>query len=267
MSEPLIELHGVSIVRDGKTILHELDLTVREGEHIAILGPNGCGKSTLIRLLTREIYPFAGHGTVRILGRERWLQRELRTILGVVSNEPKEPLLGEPTVLDVAVSGLIGTYGVLWGYDVDADMFERGRTALAEVEIAHLADRKVDTLSAGEHQRTFIARALVSNPRALILDEPTTSLDIRASHEFRETMRRIARSGKTLILVTHHLDEIVPEIERAVLLRGGRIVADGPTDETLTDAGLSEAFAAPVRLLSKHPFRAVIADEALASVP
>jgi iron complex transport system ATP-binding protein len=259
-SYPLIELNGVSIVREGKRILHELDLTIREGEHIAILGPNGCGKSTLIKLLTREIYPYAGNGSVQILGQDRWLQRELRTILGVVSNEPKEPLLGDPTVLDVAVSGLIGTYGVLWGYDVTDEMFDRARKALADVEIAHLEKRTVETLSAGEHQRTFIARALVSNPRALILDEPTTSLDIKSSHEFRNTMRLIAQSGKTLILVTHHLEEIIPEIDRVVLIRSGRIIADGPTDEIITESHLTEAFNAPIRLLSRHPFRAAIAD-------
>jgi len=262
MNPPLVELRDVSVVRDGNAILDKMSLTIHEGEHTAILGPNGCGKSTLIKLLTREIHPFAGAGSVTILGKRQWLQRDLRRIIGVISGEPKEPLLGDPSVLDVAVSGLLGTYGVVWGYDVSDEMWALGREALAKVEIGHLERRSIETLSAGEHRRVFIARALVSDPRALVLDEPTTSLDIKATSEFCHTMESIARGNKTLILVTHHIEEIISDIRRVVLMRRGKIVADGNPDEVLNDTNLSKTFDANVRIVSRSPFRAVLAQPA-----
>lgn len=228
---PLIELSGVSVVRSGRVILDAIDLRVEQGEHVAILGPNGCGKSTLIRALTREIHPHAGRGSVKIDGRERWVIAELRTILGVVSEEPKGPLLGEPTGLDIAVSGLLGTYGVTVQHVVTPQMWGQAHDALDRVEAARLADQPVETMSTGERRRVFIARALVSRPKALVLDEPTSGLDMKAAHEFQQTMSRLARSGTAVILVTHHLDEIVPEIERIVMLKCGRIFADGGRSE------------------------------------
>jgi iron complex transport system ATP-binding protein len=245
---PLIEFKNVSIVRDGSTILDLAGLRIEQNEHVAILGPNGSGKSTLIRLLTREIHPYAGRGSVRVLGKDRWVLQELRTILGLVSFDPGDKLLGRPTALEMAVSGLLGSYGVLFGHDVTPGMIQKGCRALERVEAGHLAERRFETLSSGEARRVLIARALVSEPRALVLDEPTTSLDLKASDRFRETMRSIARQGTALILVTHHLEEVVPEIERVVLLSEGRILMDGPKALVLTANNLSRAFGAEIDL-------------------
>ena len=220
----------VTVVRGDRVVLDSVNLRVAQAEHVAILGPNGCGKSTLIRTLTREIYPFAGRGSVRIDGRDRWVISELRTVLGVVSEEPKGPLLGEPTGLDMTVSGLLGTYGVTVQHEIGSGMWDLAHAALARVDGSHLAARTVETMSTGERRRVFIARALISNPKALVLDEPTSGLDMKAAHEFYGTMSRLAKAGIAIILVTHHLDEIVPEIQRIVMLRGGRIFADGSRD-------------------------------------
>jgi iron complex transport system ATP-binding protein len=230
----MIELQNVTIVRGERRVLHDVTLSIREHEHVAILGPNGCGKSTLIKAITRELYPYAGCGTVRVCGRDRWVIAELRTLLGVVSDEPRGDLLGNPTGLEMAVSGLLGTYGVLVQHEVTDDMFERGWLALSQVEARHLADQPVETMSTGERRRVFIARALVCRPKALVLDEPTSGLDMKAAHEFHETMRKLARDGASLILVTHHLEEIVPEFQRLILLKEGRVIADGPRADLLT---------------------------------
>lgn len=239
--ERLVELDGVSVVRGGRTILKEMSLSIEEGGHTAILGPNGCGKSTLINLLSRELHGHAGKGRYRVLGRERWTQSELRTVLGVVSAEPKEPLLGDPTGLDLAISGLFGTYGVLVQRRVTPDQVAVGREALAKVDASHLADQPVATMSAGEERRCWIARALAPQPRALVLDEPTTGLDFVAQQRFLETIRGLANSV-TIVLVTHHLEEVVPEIGRVVLMREGRIVADGQREAVLTRERVAEAF-------------------------
>ncbi|RYG26517.1 ATP-binding cassette domain-containing protein [bacterium] len=237
----LIEVEGVSVVREKRTILHDLSLTVPIGGHVAILGPNGCGKSTLIKLLTRELYGHAGRGRYRVMGRERWTQSELRTELGVVSGEPREPLLGQPTGLDLVISGLFGTYGVLAQRQIAPEMVEHGRASLARVDAGHLAEQPLETMSTGEERRCWIARALVSEPKGLVLDEPTAGLDFVARGQFLETIQGLA-SAATIVLVTHHLEEVIPEIGRVVLMREGRIVADGPREDVLTRERVAEAF-------------------------
>ena len=243
---PLIELDGASVVREGRTILHRLSLAIEEGGHTAILGPNGCGKSTLIRLLAREVHAHAGGGSYRVLGRERWTQSELRRTLGIVSAEPREPLLGDPTGLDLAISGLLGTYGVLAQHRVTPEMAAEGLEALDRAGAARLAHQSLATMSAGEARRCWIARALAPRPRGLVLDEPTTGLDFVARGRFLETVRSLSATT-TIVLVTHHLEEVVPEIGRVVLMREGRVVADGPREEGLRRGRIAEAFGARER--------------------
>lgn len=176
----------------------------------------------------------------------------------MVSAEPKEPLLGDPTALELAVSGLLGTHGVIWSYEVTDQMWSKARQALAAVEALHLADRDVTTLSAGEHRRVLIARALVNEPRALVLDEPTTSLDLVAATRFLQTLRSVAQENRTLLLVTHHLEEVIPEFQRVILLRRGEIIADGPVESVLTEENLTELFESPIRRSLDSSYRARI---------
>lgn len=240
---PLIELKNVSVVRDGKPILDRVSLVVKRGEHVAIAGPNGAGKSTLVKVMTREIYPHAGRGVVRIDGDDRPMVRHVRVSLASVALDQESLVLGNPTVRDLVLSGFVGTLGALFGHSFGPSEVKRLDAVLDLMEIRHLADRKLDTLSSGEKRRAWIARALAPAPQALVLDEPTSNLDRRIAAEFAEVLRRIANSGVTLILVTHRFDEIIPEIDRVILVREGRVFDDGPREKVLTDANIDALFA------------------------
>jgi iron complex transport system ATP-binding protein len=248
-----LELRQVNVARGERVVLHDISLTVRAGEHVAILGPNGCGKSTLILAMTCQIYPIVQPGmTVRIFGRERWDLTQLRRHFGVVAAGLMGELPGERTAvttgLDAVIAGFFSA-STLWpNLQVTAEMRERAVEALERMEALDLAKRLVGEMSAGEKRRTLIARALVHRPRQLLLDEPSNALDLAAQRELRETLRRLAREGTGLVLVTHHLGDILPEIERVILMRAGRIVGDGPRRELLTEARLSELFQVPVRI-------------------
>src|ERR1022692_571707 len=249
-----LELRHVNVARGDRVVLHDIDLTIRAGEHVAILGPNGCGKSTLILAMTCQIYPiFAPGMSVRIFGRERWDLTQLRKHFGVVgAGLMGSDLPGERTAvttgLDAVVAGFFSA-STLWpNLQVTTEMREPAREALKRMEALHLADRLVGEMSAGEKRRILIARALVHRPMQLLLDEPSNALDMAAQRELRETLRRLAAEGTGLVLVTHHLGDSLPEIERVILMRDGRIVGDGPRGDLLTEARLTELFRAPVRI-------------------
>jgi iron complex transport system ATP-binding protein len=253
MREPVLELCHASSMRGGHRVLHELTLRIDRGEHTAVLGPNGAGKSSLMRLLMLEDRPIAQDGVppLRLFGRASWDLMELRTRLGVVTGDLDAAFGmgtsgGRVSGSDVALSGLLGSQGVFSHHEVTADMRADAAEALRRAHAAHLAGKPLNEMSAGERRRVLIARALVTRPEALLLDEPTTGLDIAARHRFMESVRALARSGTTTILITHHVEEIVPEIERVVLLSGGRIVFDGPAHEALTAARLQHLFGSPV---------------------
>jgi iron complex transport system ATP-binding protein len=251
----LIELERVSVMRGAKIVLHEVSLRIEAGEHLAILGPNGCGKSTLIKTIARECYPLAREGSrMALFGRERWNIFDLRPLLGLMSNDLMALCTREITGRDVVVSGFFGSIGVQPYQQVTPEIESKAAGTLALLDSAHLAERPVDEMSSGEARRVLLARALVHDPRALVLDEPSNSLDVFAQHELREILRKLARSGIGIILVTHHLADIIPEIERVILMRAGRIVADGRKPEVLTAAALADLFGLAVELARRDGY-------------
>jgi iron complex transport system ATP-binding protein len=252
--EEFLELRHVNVARGERVVLEDVNLRIRAGEHVAILGPNGCGKSTLILTMSCQLYPIVRQGMrVRIFGRERWDLTELRRHFGVVApGLTGTELPGERTATTTGLNAVIAGFfsaSTLWpNLRVTEEMQARAVEALERMEALHLAERLVGEMSAGEKRRILIARALVHRPRQLLLDEPSNALDLAAQRELRETLRRLAREGTGLVMVTHHLSDILPEIERVILMRGGRIVGDGPRGELLTETRLSGLFNTPVRI-------------------
>ena len=234
----------------GKTVaLEDVSLRIGVGEHIAVLGPNGCGKSTLIKTITRECYPLIEDGSsVRILGEQRWNVAELRMLLGIVSTDLMTTCTRSVTGRDIVLSGFFSSIGIWPHQEVTRAMHKRAERAMAMLEVFHLADRRTDEMSSGEARRVLLARALVHDPRALILDEPSIALDLSAQHELRLILRKLAKSGIGIVMVTHHLSDLIPEIARVVLMNRGRIVADGPTQQMLVEWRLSGLFGRPVEL-------------------
>lgn len=245
---PLLEFRDVTVMKDQKKLLHSLTVTIQEGEHVAILGPNGAGKSTFIRTIMREYYPVWKEGMwFQVCGNNVWHVSDLRSHFGIVSNELQHIFTCEITGRDVILSGFFSSIGLYW-HETTPEMEQKTDEILRFLEIDHLADRLVTTLSSGEARRFLIGRALVHDPKTLILDEPTTSLDLYALHIFRATLRKIAQAGTGIIMVTHRLDDIIPETTRVILMKDGRFCYDGLKTEMLTGERIGEHFGVPVQV-------------------
>ncbi len=252
---PLLELENVTVIRGDRAALRGVSLHIEAGEHVCVLGPNGCGKSTLIKTITRECYPLAQQGSaMRILGRERWDIFELRAHLGIVTPDLLSSCTTDSTGRDVVLSGFFSSTRIFPHHHPEPDHVSRADRALSRLGIAHLADRPVLEMSSGEAKRTLIARALVHEPHTLLFDEPSNALDIAAQFQLRDTLRELARAGLAILLVTHHVSEIIPEIERVILLQEGRILADGPNERVLTEENLGRLFGVGVRLYRHDGF-------------
>jgi iron complex transport system ATP-binding protein len=257
---PLLDLRNVTVRRDQRTALDGVTLSIAQGEHVAILGPNGSGKSTFIKLVSRDLYPVLQPDSwhFRIQGRDKWRLFDLRHILGVVSNDWMQLCTRDYSGYEIALSGFFGSVGIWPNHEVTPAMEQKTREVLDQLEIAHLADRNTNELSSGEARRILIARALVHDPRALILDEPTTSLDLHATHELRRILSKLARSGISILMVTHHLPDIIPEIRRVILIKDGRVYRDGPKEQVLDAATLSTLFSTPVEVLERGGYYHVL---------
>lgn len=262
MSGPLLEISHATVLKGASRAIDNLSIAIAEGEHTAILGPNGAGKTTLLNLLTFEDRPLAEIDrppAVKVLGRAVWHVAELLKDVGIVSTTLHNRFVaghnaGMISGEDAVVSGFFSTHGVLLYQDVSDAMRQASRDALERVGAGHLAAKTMNQMSTGEARRVLIARAMVRQPRALILDEPTTGLDVVARYRFLETVRQVARAGTTVILITHHVEEVIPEIERVVFLKHGRVLEAGAKAQMLTSAKLTEAFGGPVNVSAVEGF-------------
>jgi iron complex transport system ATP-binding protein len=248
-------MRHVHVARGEAVVLHDINLRVGAGEHVAILGPNGCGKSTLIKTITCECYPIAAPETsIQLLGRARWDVSQLRQQLGVVEAHLPGERTGVTRGVDAIVAGFFSA-STLWpNLHVTPEMRDRAHAALERMGASYLAEKLVGQMSSGEQRRVMIARALVHQPGMLLLDEPSNALDIAAQRELREALRLVVQQGTGIIMITHHLADILPEIDRVIMMRSGRIFADGSKTELLTPQKLRELFGVEVTLTQKDGY-------------
>ena len=253
MSEPpLIDIRNATIWRGKTRVFDSLTLTIDRHERVAILGPNGSGKTTLLKTINRELYPVEREDSwVRILGRERWNVWDLRRHIGIVSHDLQQRYRPATTALEVVLSGFlssIGVHGIL-GDRIDEDNIAAAHDILRQLGIAELAATPLRSMSTGQQRRCLLGRALVHRPDTLILDEPTSGLDFAASFDYLARIRGLAREGCNIIIVTHHLNEIPPEVGRIVVLNRGEIAADGPKASVLTSELLSRVYGTRVAVV------------------
>ncbi len=244
---PLFQIHDASVVRGGKTILHVSDFSLDEGEHVALLGPNGAGKSTFIQLLTREVFPlWREEAPVRFRGQERPKLADIKRTLGIVSSTMHDQVRVHLPVIDIVTGGLFGTLGVPLRGDVSDRDRALAMDALDRLGIAELAPRDVMTLSTGQVRRVLVARELVRDPQVLIFDEPCTGLDPEGMYHVRKTMGTLAAEGRSVVLVTHYPEDIIPEINRVLLIKDAEVFADGAKADLLTSEVMTDLFGVPL---------------------
>ncbi len=246
---PLIEIERATVYRGDTCVFTDFSLSLHEGEHVAILGPNGAGKSTFLKLLAGEVCVFPNDEThIRLFGEERWNVWDVRKRLGMVSHDLQHQYMENVIGLKVVLSGYYASIGIYKHQDFSYAQMACAHAVLEELGVGFLAERTFSEMSTGEQRRCLLGRALVHDPIALVLDEPTSGLDLTATFHYLDLVRAHMRKGRTLLLVTHHIHEIPPEITRVIFLKGGRIIQDGEKQDMLTDANLSKLFDCPVAL-------------------
>lgn len=248
---PLIDIRNATIYRGDTVVFEQLTLCIGQHEPAAILGPNGSGKTTLLKVIMRELYPARRAGSrVRILGRETWNVWELRSRIGVVSHDLQTRYRPTATGLDVVLSGYLSSVGIhgALAARITPGQVQQAESLMADLGVDLLAGTELRRMSTGQQRRCLLARALVHDPDTLILDEPTAGLDFTASFDYMARIRQLAAAGRNIVLVTHLLNEIPPDIERVILLNSGKVVADGPKSTVLTEEHLRRAYGTDVRV-------------------
>ena len=250
---PILEIEKATVYRGDTCVFEDLSFTLQEGVHTAILGPNGSGKSTLLKLLAGEVQPVPNDAMrIRLFGEEQWNVWGVRKRLGMVSHDLQHQYMDQVTGLKVILSGFYSSIGIYGHQEFSYAQLARADEMLEEMGSASLKDRRFGEMSTGEQRRCLLGRALVHEPAALVLDEPTSGLDLTATFHYLDLVRARMLKGKTLLLVTHHIHEIPPDVKRVVLLKQGKILQDEEKRAVLTEANLSRLFDCPVALVEAN---------------
>ncbi len=251
----IIEIKNTTLFQGRTKVFEDLNLDITSDSNTVILGPNGAGKSTLLKLINRDYYPIAIEGSfVKLFGKERWNVDELRTKLGVVSHTLQKNYSADAIGLYVLLSGYYASDGIWQHQRFDQEKIERTHSVAESLGIEHLQQRAFSTMSTGEQRRFLLGRALIHEPEVLVLDEPTSGLDIKACSHYLQTISNLMNMGKKLILVTHHIHEIPPEVERVIFIKNGKVVADENKRTLLTSKKISCLFDMPIKIIEENGY-------------
>lgn len=246
-----MELRNVSIVREEKRLLDSISLDIDASENVAVIGPNGSGKTTLIKLLRGDIYPYYDEdepSVMKIFGEKNWSIFDVRSRMGVVSMDLQNMFDNDTLVKDIVLSGYFSSLDVFRNHEITDKMTEGALRAAEYMGIDQLKERTVVGLSMGEMRRTLIARALVTSPDMLVLDEPMTGLDIVMKSKFRKMFDLMSGSGVNIVMITHDLTDIPVSLDRIIMIKDGKVYADGPKSEILTSEKVSGLFDEPINV-------------------
>jgi len=249
----IIELDKASVIKENKIILDEISLSIEEGEHTAIIGPNGAGKTTLMKLITGDIHPIFKKGlpAVKLFGKTSNSIWDLKRKIGIITNDLQEKYKEQAagtTGLEVVLSGLSSSIGLFYHNKVTNDNIKQAKSLMKNLDITHLENQPFYHMSSGEARRNIIARSLISDPQVLTLDEPTTGLDITAQYDLYNTMREVIKLNKTIIIITHHIEEIIQDFKQIIMIKQGKVFMQGKKEDILTTQNVSELFDVPIKV-------------------
>ena len=251
----IIDFQNVTVFQGRNKVLDDFSLTIDESQSTVILGPNGSGKTTLLKLLNRELYIVEEkNSSLKIFEKDRWNVDELRSNLGVVSQHLQYGYSSSAIGLYVVLSGFYSSDGIWQHQEFDKSKLDRAKEVMDLLSITHLKDREFSTMSTGEQRKFLLARSLVNDPAVLVFDEPTSGLDMSTCFQYLEIIRELISMGKKVILVTHHIHEIPPEVTRVILLKEGRVIEDGDKDQILTNTNLTNLFDWPIRVIKENGY-------------
>ena len=251
----IIDFQNVTVFQGRNKVLDDFSLTIDESQSTVILGPNGSGKTTLLKLLNRELYIVEEkNSSLKIFEKDRWNVDELRSNLGVVSQHLQYGYSSSAIGLYVVLSGFYSSDGIWQHQEFDKGKLDRAKEVMDLLSITHLKDREFSTMSTGEQRKFLLARSLVNDPAVLVFDEPTSGLDMSTCFQYLEIIRELISMGKKVILVTHHIHEIPPELTRVILLKEGRVIEDGNKDQILTNTNLTNLFDWPIRVIKENGY-------------
>jgi len=250
-NEKVIDFKNIYVSYDVKPVLENINIQINQGEHWAILGQNGSGKSTFIKLLSNDIYPNTKYKfSKKIFGKEIWSIFDLKKNFGIITNDLHNYIYDQGnflTAYEVVLSGFYSSIGVFNHQDFTQEQHDRALEVLEFLEIMDIKDKKVQHMSTGQLRKCVIGRALVHKPKAFVLDEPTVGLDIKAQSSFIKIIRKLSKYA-TIILVTHHFEEVFPEIKNVALVYNNTIYKKGPKEEILNSKNISEVFECDITL-------------------